>query len=87
VTISEIDVNVAMHGCSFTVTGSAPGYYSNSTRTLTMTPKPKPKPVTSAELSVSNVSGCFGLVKNGDHPPYTSSYKLSPATLSIKSDV
>jgi hypothetical protein len=85
-TISDIDVNVAMTGCSFTVTGSAPGDYSNSSHTLAMTPKPKPKGLTKAELTVSNVSGCAGLVKNGDHPTYTSSYKLSRATLSIKSD-
>lgn len=84
-TISDIDVNVAMTGCSFTVTGSAPGDYSNSTRTLALTPTPKPAGLTKAQLSVSNVGGCVGLVKNGDHPTYTSSYKVSPATLSIKS--
>jgi hypothetical protein len=86
-TISEIDVNVSMTGCSFTVTGSAPGDYSNSTRTLALTPNPNPGGLTKAELSVSNVSGCAGLVKNGNHPAYTSNYKLSPATLTIKSAV
>jgi|HubBroStandDraft_1064217.scaffolds.fasta_scaffold100573_1 hypothetical protein len=85
-TISDIDVNVAMTGCTFTATGSAPGDYSNHTHILAMTSTPKPKGQAKAELTISNVSGCAGLIKDGDHPTYTSSYKISPATLSIKSD-
>ncbi len=37
--ISKVDVSVKTTGCSFTVTGSAPGFYTNKTHTLTMTPK------------------------------------------------
>jgi hypothetical protein len=84
-TISDIDATISMTDCSFTVTGSAPGDYSNSTHTLALTPKPKPKGLTKAQLSVSEVKGCLGLVKKGDHSTYTSSYKVKPATLSIKS--
>ena len=84
-TISGIDVSVTMTGCSFTVTGSGPGDYSNSTRILALTPDPKPKGLTGAKLSISKVKGCAGLIKNGQHPTYTASYKLSPATLAITS--
>lgn len=84
-TISDIDITVSTTDCSFTVTGSAPGDYSNRTHILAMTPTPKPKGLAKAELTVSGVKGCVGLVKNGDHPTFTASYRLSPATLSIKS--
>jgi hypothetical protein len=86
-TISGIKVNVSMTGCSFTVTGKAPGVYSNSKHTLTMEPSSKLpiKPLSTAQLTVSNVNGCAGVVNNGDHPTYTSTYTLKPATLTIKS--
>jgi hypothetical protein len=75
--ITGVKVNVSMTGCSFTVTGSAPGFYSNSKHTLTMTNKLPIKPLNTAQLTVSNVSGCAGLVANGDHPTYTSTYSVS----------
>jgi hypothetical protein len=75
--ISGVKVAVKMIGCAFTVTGSAPGYYSNSKHTLNMTPKLPTKAGTSAKLTVSGVNGCAGLVKNGDHPTYVSTYTLS----------
>ncbi len=39
--ISKVDVKVTIPaaGCSFTVTGSTPGYYTNSKHTLYMTPE------------------------------------------------
>lgn len=83
--ITGVDVQVSMTDCSFTVTGSAPGYYSNSKHTLNMTPSPPVKPLTTARLTVSNVKGCLGVVKSGDHPSYTSTYTLKPATVTIKS--
>jgi hypothetical protein len=85
VTISKVDVNVSMTDCTFTVTGAAPGDYNNSTHELNMTPKPTPKNLTAAKLTVSNVSGCLGVVSNGDHPTYTSTYSVTPATLNISS--
>jgi hypothetical protein len=83
--ITGVSVKVSMTACSFTVTGSAPGYYSNSKHTLTMTPKPPVKLMNTAKLTVSNVNGCAGVVHNGDHPSYTAAYKLKPATVTIKS--
>jgi hypothetical protein len=68
--IGPVSVKVVMTGCSFTVTGSAPGNFNNSTSSLNLT--------AGSGLSVSGVSGCLGLVKNGDHPTYVASYKTSP---------
>lgn len=75
--ISGVKVHVSMTACSFNVTGSAPGYYTNSKHTLTMTPKLPVKATTRARLTISNVSGCAGLVHNGDHPTFTSTFTLS----------
>jgi len=75
--ISGVKVAVKMTACSFTVTGSAPGFYTNGKHTLTMTSKLPVKPATKAQLTVSGVQGCAGLVKNGDHPGFTSTYTLS----------
>jgi hypothetical protein len=85
--ITGVDVNVSTTGCSFTVTGSAPGYYSNKTHTLYMTAKKLPvKALTKSGLTISNVStgDCGGAVTAGQHPTYTASYKLNLKT-TIKS--
>ena len=82
--ITGINNTVSTTGCSFTVTGSAPGFYTNSTHTLTMTPTLPITPLNTAQLTVSGVNGCSGLVNNGDHPTFQGSYKLSRAVV-IKS--
>jgi hypothetical protein len=82
--ITGVKVAVKMVGCAFTVTGSAPGYYANSKHTLNMTSKLPTKAGSSAKLTVSGVNGCEGLVKNGDHPTYVSTYTLS-RKITIKS--
>lgn len=75
--ITGIHVKVSMTGCSFVVTGRAPGFYTNSKHTLRMSPKLPIKPLNSARLTVKNVSGCAGLVKDGNHPTYKSTYTLN----------
>jgi len=75
--ITGAKVKVTMTGCSFMVTGSAPGFYTNSTHKLTITNKLPIKALNSAKLTVSSVSGCAGLVTNGDHPSFTSTYTVS----------
>jgi hypothetical protein len=75
--IAGIQVQVSMTACSFTVTGKAPGFYTNGTHKLTMTNKLPVTPLNTARLTVSNVSGCGGLVANGDHPTFTSTYTVS----------
>jgi len=75
--ITNVKVLVSQTGCSFTVTGSAPGYYSNKTHTLTMTPKPPVKLLSKTGLTISGVTGCAGVISNGQHPTYSASYKVS----------
>jgi hypothetical protein len=79
--VSGANTSVSMTGCSFTVTGSAPGFYTNGTHTLTLTPTLPTKPLNTARLTISNVNGCAGLVNNGDHPTYKSTYKVSRAVV------
>ena len=85
--IGGVDVNVSIPsaGCTFTVTGSAPGFYTNSKHTLTMTPKLPVKPVKRAQLTISGVNGCAGVVHNGDHPTFVATYKVSLKRLKITS--
>ena len=83
--ITGVKVHVSMTSCSFDVTGSAPGFYSNRTHILTMTSKKLPaRAVKKAQLTVSNVVGCSGIVNNNDHPQFNASYKVSRA-ITIKS--
>ena len=77
--VAGANTSVSMTGCSFKVTGSAPGFYTNSSHVLALTPTLPITPLNTAQLTVSNVSGCAGLVNNGDHPTYTGSYKVSKA--------
>jgi hypothetical protein len=58
VIISGIKTSVSMPDCSFTVSGSAPGYYTSGTHTLTLTATLPVSPLNNAELTVSGVSGC-----------------------------
>jgi hypothetical protein len=76
--VAGANTAVSMTGCSFNVTGEAPGYYNNSKHTLNLTSTPPVKLLTKNQrLTVSNVNGCAGLVNNGDHPTYTSTYTVS----------
>ena len=83
--ISGTNVNVSMTGCSLTVTGSAPGFYTNSKHTLSVTPKLPITPLNKAQLTISNVVGCAGIIMNGDHPTYTATYTVTPTTIKITS--
>jgi hypothetical protein len=80
VMISGVNASVSMASCSFTVTGRAPGFYANGTHQLRMTPQLPVTPLNKARLTISNVTGCSGVVKNGDHPTFRASYTLSRAT-------
>jgi hypothetical protein len=79
--IGPVSVAVSIKGgCSFTVTGSAPGYYSNSKHLLVLTPKLPTKASKKAQLTIGNVKNaslCLGAVKDGQHPTYTGTYKVS----------
>jgi hypothetical protein len=77
--VTGVNTSVNMTGCSFSVTGSAPGFYTNSSHKLSLTPTLPITPLNKAQLTVANVVGCAGLVNNGDHPTYTSTYTVSKA--------
>jgi len=83
--VSGVSTHVSTTGCSFNVTGSAPGFYNNGTHTLTQTPKLPITPLNKAQLTVSGVSGCAGLVVNGDHPTFKGTYTVTPSSLKITS--
>jgi hypothetical protein len=73
--IGPVKVKVSMTDCSFTVTGFSPGYYDNANHELVVTPVKGVK----QDLTVSGVKSgtCGGLVNNGDHPTYKSTYKVN----------
>lgn len=77
--ITGVSASVSMKGCSLTVTGAAPGYYTNQTHKLALTPKLPIRPLKSAQLTISNVVGCKGIIMNGDHPTYRAAYTLNRA--------
>jgi hypothetical protein len=83
--ISGVNVHVTNATCQFNVTGSTSGFYTNSSHTLTVTPKPPITPLVKAQLTISGVNkGCLGVVVNGQHPTFTSTYSLNLKT-TIKS--
>jgi hypothetical protein len=69
-TITGANATVAGTGCSFTVKGSVPITYKNSTQLLTVKN-------TQSNLVVSRVTGCFGAVNNGDAASFSAKYKLT----------
>jgi hypothetical protein len=77
--ISGVKVHVTMTGCAFNVTGASPGYYTNGKHTLTMSSKLPVKSTTKAELTISGVAAgtCAGIIKNGQHPGFSSTFTLS----------
>jgi hypothetical protein len=77
-TISHIEISVSTTDCSFVVDGTAGGAsdgivdftYTNSTHKLQ---------TSGGDLHIYDVSGCFGLVGDGDPAEITADYTLSPA--------
>jgi hypothetical protein len=69
-------IKAALSGplCSATVTGSADVSYSNSTGVLTVAPVSG----SGHTLTVSGVSGCLGLINNGDTTTFNGAYTISP---------
>jgi len=76
--IGPVSVNVSTAGCSFTVTGYAPGYYSNSKHELIIGGKLPTKASTKAQLTIEDVAtSCAGFVTAGEHPTFKTTYKVS----------
>lgn len=79
--IGPVSVSVKTAGCSFKVTGYAPGYYNNGKHELVVTggKLPTKELVSSrtARLTISDVKSCLGVVKNGQHPTFSTTYRVS----------
>jgi hypothetical protein len=77
--ITGIDATLTGSGCSATVDGTAAGAnngsvkgtYTNSTGKLKVS-------ATGGTLHIYNVSGCFGLIANGDASTFVGTYTVSP---------
>jgi hypothetical protein len=77
-TLTNIKATLSGTGCSATVggttataTGSVKGTYTNSTGKLKILP-------TGGTLHIWNVSGCFGLLTNGDASSFVGTYTITP---------
>jgi len=69
--IAKVDATVDDPGlCTFTVTGAVAVNYSNATQVLTV-------PGKSPTLAISNVTGCFGAINNGDKAEFSAKYLLA----------
>jgi hypothetical protein len=79
----KVKVSIPKVGCSFTVTGTTPGYFDNANHTLVVTNKLPVKALSKAQLTISGVKGCLGVVNNGNHPTYTGTYSIN-RKISIK---
>jgi hypothetical protein len=78
-TISSMKATVAATGCSFTVAGASASVggtakmtYTNSTAELSVL-------ASGGTLHVWDVSGCLGVVSNGDPASYNAVYTVNPA--------
>lgn len=69
-TITNVSANIRGSTCSALVTGSVDVTYTNGTGVLRVLPN--------NTLTVSNVSLCFGLMRNGDRARFDGSYVVSP---------
>jgi hypothetical protein len=85
--IGPVKVSVQMKGCSFTVTGTASGYFNNKTHQLFVTNKLPVKPDAKSQLTISGLpsAGCLNLVFNGQHPTYVGTYSLGKSKISVQS--
>jgi hypothetical protein len=67
-TISSVTARLSGPGCTATVTGSVNATYTNSSKQLA---------TTSSNLTVTSVSGCFGLLAVNQHPTFNGTYTAS----------
>lgn len=67
--------------CSATFTGGVTGHYDNSTGILTLDPT-DPNPG-NLSLVASNVSGCLGLIQNGDVSTFSGDFQVDPDTVDV----
>jgi hypothetical protein len=71
--LTGISAKLSATGCTFNVTGATDGSYTNGTQILSVAPVAG----SGHTLSISGVSGCFGVVANGHTASFSGSYKVS----------
>lgn len=71
--ISNVKAKISSTACSLTLTGSADATYTNSTGKLAV----KPRAGSGHKLKASNVSGCSGLITNGDVIAFVGTFRVS----------
>jgi hypothetical protein len=76
----KANVSISLPGCTFTVTGSADGTYTNSTGALKLAPRAG----SGHTLKASHVGSCAGQVQNGDVLVFMGTYKVNTASGKIK---
>lgn len=67
--VSGISATLSGPGCTATATGTVPGTFTNSTDVLALN---------GGGLTISGVSGCFGLINNGNSATFQGSYTVTP---------
>jgi hypothetical protein len=75
--IPGISIRVSQVGCSFTVSGSAQGYYVNGTHELHLTSSLPITPLNKVQLTMSKISGSLCPWKDGDRITMKSTYALN----------
>jgi hypothetical protein len=70
-TVTNIRARLSGFLCSATVTGSVSGTFTNSTDVLQIL-------TSGSTLVISSVSGCFGLIRNGDGATFSGAYTITP---------
>lgn len=76
ISITDIELMVSGPGCSATLSGSVPGVY-NSVSSVMSLGWAYPDP-SGTQLLASNVSGCFGVIVNGDELDWRGDYDVTP---------
>lgn len=71
-------INASSPFCSFRVTGRAGVRFSNLADALEISP-------TGSALTVTNVSGCLGIVSNGNIATIAATYAVTPTSLALTS--
>jgi len=68
-TVTNVNALISGSGCGALVTGTAAGTYSDSTGVVQMS---------GGSLHLTDVSGCSGMLRNGDPVSFSGSYTASP---------
>jgi len=77
-TITNISARLSGPLCSATVTGSVPARFFNSTPTTRA--RLQVLPTNPGTLTISGVSGCFGLIRSGDRANFSGTYTINTPT-------